>query len=302
MRITRERIINVLGPSPKPRDVWEKQFDGNDLELARLAQLDWDRVPDGDLWYYFHDLAYVDLQPNLFRHLFPACLKYWHESLMRNESAAQGDADFHHGLMRGKVLEKILSETERKAVYDFFRDGLLDRIESERGFFYHPSGNRMISSGQSSDAWIGRLNSLGIVAPVIQPVWDAWWRLDHPGKAVCAVMYSSGLVYLSNENPIYSAWTPESGGGGPYLTELDSSIFDWAWREDNLAFLRRTLTVDYVIQKLHQAAEALSAEPEGPLARRVSDDAKTRRDLIELRIDDLQENLSRLDFEKDRWE
>jgi hypothetical protein len=302
MRITRDRILKVLGPGPKPQNVWEKQFDGFDTELARLAQLDWDQVPDEDLWYYFLDLAYVDLQPDLFRHLFPACLKHWYETLMRNESAAQGDGDFHYALMRGQVLEKMLSENERQSVYDFFRDGFLDRLESERGFVYHQSHDEMISSGSSANAWIFRLNSLGIVAPVIQPIWEAWWRLDHPGKAVCAVMYSSGLVYMRGENPIYGTWTPQYGGGGPYLTELDSSIFDWAWRDDNLAFLRGLLSVDYVLAKLDQAAATLSDCPEAALARRVANDVKTRTDVLEIRIGDLQENLSRLQLAKDRWE
>jgi hypothetical protein len=302
MRITRDRIVNVLGPAPKPQHVWEKQFDGFDKELARLAQMNWDRVPDEDLWYYFLDLAYVDLQQDLFRHLFPACLKHWYETLMRNEDASQGDGDFHNALMRGQILEKMLSENERQSVYDFFCDGFLDRIESERGFAYHQSHDQMISSGRSANAWIFRLNSLGIVAPVIQPIWEAWWKLDHPGKAVCAVMYSSGLVYLRGENPIYGNWTPEYGGGGPYLTEIDSSIFDWSWRNDNLAFLRGTLSVDYIIRKLDQAAETLSDGSEAALARRVANDAKTRTDVIEIRIGDLQENLSRLQLDKDRWD
>ena len=153
----------------------------------------------------------------------------------------------------------------------------------------------------SSDL-IFRFNSLGIVAPVIRQIWEAWWTLDHPGKAVCAVMYASGLVYLKGENSIYGVWTPEYGGGGPYLTEIDGSIFDWAWRDDNLSFLRRTLSVDTVTRKLDQAAGALSACPEGELARRIANDARTRADVIEIRIGDLVENLSRVEDAKDAWE
>jgi len=119
-------------------------------------------------------------------------------------------------------------------------------------------------------------------------------------------MYASGLVYLKGENPIYGVWTPEYGGGGPYLTEIDSPVFDWTWRTDNLSFLRGTLTVDYVTQKLDQAARTLSDCPETvlvlALAQQVADDAKTRRDVIEIRIDDLLENLSRVQLGKDRWE
>src|SRR5258708_1515445 len=104
MRITRDRIVNVLGPAPKPQNVWEEQFDYFDDELRALAHVDWDRVRDEDLWYYFHDLAHVQLQPDLFRHLFPTCLRFWYETLMRNEGTSYGDSDFHYALMEGKIL------------------------------------------------------------------------------------------------------------------------------------------------------------------------------------------------------
>jgi hypothetical protein len=302
VRITRDRMTGVLGEAPKPQTVWERQFDGNDGALAEMAQMDWDRVPDDYLWYYFLDLAYVDLQPDLFRSLFPACLKYWYDTLMRNEGASYGDGDFHYALLRGQILEKMLSESERQSLCDFFRDGFLDRIEVERGFIYEQSDDPMISSGKSANAWIFRFNTIGIVAPVIQQIWESWWALDHPGMAVCAVMYASGLVYWKGENPIYGVWTAEHGGGGPYLTEVDSSIFDRPWRDDNLAFLRKTLSVDYVVQKLDQAARTLSDCPEGTLARQVADDAHGRRDVIQVRIDGLLENLSRVQLAREGWE
>ena len=302
MRITRDRMVRILGPAPRPQEVLEQQFDYNNDELGEMARMDWDRVPDDYLWYYFHDLAYVELQVDLFRHLFPACLRYWYDTLMRNEDASCGDSDLHYSLMRGQILEKMLSESERQSLYDFFRDGFLDRIESERGFAYEQSRDPMISSGKSANSWIFRFNSLGIVAPVIPQIWEAWWTLDHPGKAVCAVMYASGLVYLKSENPIYGVWTPWYGGGGPYLTEIDSPLFDWTWRTDNLSFLRETLSVDYVTQKLDEAASTLSDCHEAVLARRVADDARTRKDVIEIRIDDVLENLARVELGKDRWE
>lgn len=302
MRVTPDRIIAILGLPRKPDEVLEEQFDSFNEKLVEMARMDWDQVPDDYLWYYFHDLAYVELQADLFRHLFPACLKYWHDTLMRDEDASRGDSDFHYGLMRGQILEKMLSETERRSLYDFFRDGFLDRVEAERGFVYEQSRDEMIASGRSANAWIFRFNSLGIVAPVIQPIWEAWWRFDHPGKAVCAVMYASGLVYLKGENPIYGVWTPKYGGGGPYLTEIDSPLFDWSWRTDNLTFLRETLTVDYVAEKLDEAVGTLSGCPENELARRVAGDARTKRDVIQIRIDDLLENLGRVQLAKDRWE
>ena len=281
MRITRDRILQVLGPAPKPERVWEHQFDGFDKDLARMAQLDWDRVPAEDMWFYFLDLAYQELQPDLFRHLFPACLKFWHESLLRNAPCSSGDSEFHNSLMRGQVLEKMLSDEERRRVLEFFHDGLLDRIEAERGLADNPPSE-----------WIWRMNALGVVATVIPAIWTDWWRLDHPGKAVCAVIYGSSLVYLKDENPSYR------DGRGPDLTSTGGWMFEWSWREDNLAFLRQTLTVNFVLTKLDQAAAILTA----PIASKVATDAKSRTDMIEIRIGDLIENLGRLDMQKDRWE
>ena len=305
MRINPDRFVKVLGPAPKPRDVWQKQFDYNDRALVEMAQMDWDRVPDDYMWYYLLDLAYVELQPDLFRHLFPACLKFWYETLMRDDSAAYGDSDFHYSLMQGEILKTMLAESERQSLYDLFCDGMLDRIEAERGFVCSEAQTQepLVRRARNADLWILRLNTLGIVAPVIRRIWEPWWKVDHPGRAVSAVTYASGLVYLAEENPLFGGWRAAGrGGGGPFLTEIDSSIFDWAWREDNLAFLRGVLSVDYVIAKLEQSATVLSDCPESTLAQRVTNDAKTRRDIIEIRIDDLLENLSKVQHLKQRWE
>jgi hypothetical protein len=126
--------------------------------------------------------------------------------------------------------------------------------------------------------------------------------MDHPGKAVSAVMYSSGLVYLKGENPIYGVWTSRNGGGGPYLIQNDSQIFDYGWRQDNVAHLAGVLSVDYVLEKLQQAARALAPYAEGELAARVAEDALTRREVIEIRISDVVDNLARAHFDRARWE
>jgi hypothetical protein len=47
---------------------------------------------------------------------------------MRNEQASSGDTEFHYALMRGQIIDRMLPESERLSLYDFFRDGFLDRI------------------------------------------------------------------------------------------------------------------------------------------------------------------------------
>lgn len=294
-RISRERMRGVLGEAPKPAAVWQKQFDGDDETLQRLARLDWDEIPEQDLWAYIHDLTYVELQPDLFRHVFPRCLKFWYETLLRNESAERGDADFHRALIVGAIADKMMSPEERKRLFAFFVDGMLDRIDAERDFAYE-------RPGAASQAWIGRFNALGIVAPVIPEIWTSWWALASCGQAIAAIRYASGLVYLKGENPIYLPWTPAEGGGGPYLTESDASIFDEAWLASNLSFLSGTLTSDYVVERVAAAAAALSGSPEEEMARRVAEDAKARTDVVTLRIDDLVANLARTKLAQERWD
>ena len=205
MRITPERSRAIFGNPSAPTRIWEEQFDGNDADLRRLVKQDWRTVTGNEIWCYLYDLAYVELQPNLFQYLFPLCLNFWYDTLMRNEGAETG-IDFHYSIHQGKILDKMLTPDQREAVLHFFYDGFIDRIEAERGFVY--DGTNTPAYG-----WLQRFNSLGYIAPVIGPIWLSWWKLDSPGKAVSSIMYASGLVYLQGENPIFAAWTPDGGGG-----------------------------------------------------------------------------------------
>jgi hypothetical protein len=300
MRIAKRRIESVLGRAAKPGSVWQRQFDHFDAKLREIARYDWDQIPEQHLREYFLDLEHVELQGDLFRHAFPACLKYWYDTLLRDAPAAIGDSDFHRALINGDILSKMLSDQDRQRLFTFFADGFLDRLDRERGF-------KFVRPGRSAQAWISRFNSLGLVAPVIRDAWTQWWAFNSPGQAVCAVMYATGLVYLKGENPIYLPWTPNEGGGGPYLTEWDASYYERGWLEDNLRFMRETLSVDYVLERLHAAAQMLHAEPESDiaesdLAHRVAADAQWRSEVVAIRIDDLISNLARPALGRERWE
>ncbi len=294
-RISKERMLGVLGQAPKPSTVWQQQFDRDQESLRRLAQMDWDAGSERDLRCYIHDLAFVKLQPDLFRHVFPRCLKFWYDTLLENKPAQCGDAEFHAALIRGNFLTKMMSAEERRRLLDLFVDGLLDRLDLERDFVFE-------RPGAASQAWIWRFNSLGIVAPIIPDLWRSWWAFDGHGQAVSAIKYVSGLIYLRDENPIYLPWTPDEGGGGPCLISSDASIYDRGWLQSNLSFLQETLTSGYVIERALAAASKLRDSPEAAMARRVAEDGKARADMIALRIDDLAANLARTEPGKDRWD
>lgn len=91
-------------------NVTERQFDGNDEKLKELGRTGHADVNPGDLWYYHHDLAYVDLQPELFAHLFPVCLMDWHRTLLADESCSHGDSEFHYENARKCPCENAVNQ------------------------------------------------------------------------------------------------------------------------------------------------------------------------------------------------
>lgn len=280
MTIDWQRARSIFGCPKPPTSVWERQFDDFDDELQNLATTPYEAIDFGDLWYYHHDLAYVELQPDLFAYLFPVCLMDWHMTLQSNESCSHGDSEFHYGLLHGKVLEKMATPAQRQQIAEFFCDSLLERLDLERGLYF--SG-----SGASAYGWMSRFNSLGIVTPIIPNIWKAWWSLETVGRAVAAVQYLSGLMYFDGENPVFERWTPDKGGGGPYLWGNDSLIRDTGWMPENADFLASVLTLEFVEEQLKRAAIRLNGQPECDTARQLVDDIEDRRELVESRTAEL---------------
>jgi len=234
----------------------------------------------GDLWYYHHDLAYVELQPEVFAYLFPVCLMDWHITLRSNRSCSHGDSEFHYGLLCGKVLEKMATLAQRRQIAEFFCDSLLERLDLERGLHF-------CGSGVSAYGWMSRFNSLGIVVPVIPSIWKAWWSLETVGRAVAAIQYFSGFMYFEGENPIFEMWTPDKGGGGPCLWENDSFIYNTGWMPENADFLASVLTFDFIDEQLKRAARKIEGQPEYDTARQLVIDIQDRRELVESRAAEL---------------
>lgn len=289
-RITWDRVRAIFGSPEAPQTITERQFDGFDDDLARIARTPWERFQFSDLWYYHHDLAYSELQRDLFAYLFPVCLMDWQDTLLRNESCSHGDSEFHYGVRRGQVFEKMLTPTQRVQVFEFFRDGMLDRLDAERGF--DCKGWHAPAHG-----WLYRMNSLGFVMPMA-PVWDAWADLSSPGAAVAWLEYASGLMYGDGENPIFGEWTREAGGGGPYLWEDDSHIYDTGWPPENIQVLRDRLTPRAVANLLRRAVVRLRGSAEEETATRLEADLPSRMERVGYRCDELPRLLSSTGFVK----
>ncbi len=243
-------------------------MDGDQAQLESLVSRDWTEIKLGDLYIYFLDLMYVELQPDLFRYLFPICLYRWYESLMENKQDTLEESyidecieKFHFGMGNGSRLQSMTSPDEREAIYAFFHDALIERIEAERSFFKTGYPVRDYK-------WIFRLYDVGVFVPVIDRIWTTWWSLNSPGKAVSAIIYASSLVYLKGENQIFDPIFRRYGE--PYTIEQPTCGY---WLTENSQFLENTLNVEYIQTKLIEAAERLSTEPEGDIAFQVAEDA-----------------------------
>lgn len=283
--ITWKRLRAIFGDPQPVRKVTERQFDYDDEKLQQLGRTPFDRIDFDDLWYYHHDLAYVDLQPELFAYLFPVCLMDWHRTLLANEACSHGDSEFHRGIIHGDVLTKMLTEKQRSQVNEVFRDSMLYRLDQERGFQY--DGMQTPAYG-----WMARLNSLGLFSETLPSLWRAWWALETAGRAVCVLQYCSGLMYFEGENPIFEMWTEDRGGGGPYLSGSDSLIYNRGWSADNVRFLKEYLTTERVVNTVREAAKRLEGEPEAEQAVRIAADLDDRRDLIDSRMSELPDHLA----------
>ena len=278
--ITWRRLRAIFNNPKRAEYVTERQFDHFDDKLQELGRTRFDQIDFGDLWYYHHDLAYVELQPELFAHLFPVCLMDWHRTLLANQSCSHGDSEFHYGIIHGDVMSKMLTADQREQVEAVFRDSMLHRLDKERGFLY---------SGLNTPAygWMSRLNSLGLFSKELPTLWQQWWDVNTPGRAVAVLQYCSGLMYFEGENPLFEIWTRSRGGGGPCLWEHDAYIYDRGWPSENVDFARDFVTPERVTRVVRNAAHTLQSEPEGEVASKIANELDDRLELIEARTSEL---------------
>jgi hypothetical protein len=132
--------------------------------------------------------------------------------------------------------------------------------------------------------------------PVIESLWQAWWRIETRGQAIALLQYTCSLIYDDAGNPLFKPWMPETGGGPPSLWETAGHIYDQGWLPENVEFLRSTLTADYVEDGVRRAVEKLRGDAPRDLLDRLVEDLPDQRPVLEWRVFALPEILStRLD-------
>jgi hypothetical protein len=286
-QIAWERLRAIFGNPNPVANVTERQFDYEDEKLQELGRTAFQDINFDDLWYYHHDLAYVELQQELFEYLFPVCLMDWHRSLLAGEACSHGDSEFHYGIHHGQVLHKMLTEEQRRDVFAVFRDSFLYRLDQQRGL-------PLRITDENSFGWLWRFNSLGKVLPDISPIWLPWWKMETPGRAVAAMIYCAALVYESGEaNPVFEL--PPVALQQGFLLPLwddDSYIRHQGWPNQNVEFIRQQLTIDFVFEAVERALGALEGEAECSVVLKLQADMPARRDVIESRVAELPDLLS----------
>ncbi len=53
-------------------------------------------------------------------------------------------------------------------------------------------------------------------------------------------------MYSEHENPVFSPWTPDGGGGPPCLWEYEGLLYNHRWLEPNVNFLKEVLNAHAV--------------------------------------------------------
>ncbi|HEX4785683.1 MAG TPA: hypothetical protein VH350_15175 [Candidatus Sulfotelmatobacter sp.] len=258
-------LRNVFGSAPS--NITQEPFDANVKHLRRLARLrPGEKADVRDLWEYTQDLLYTDIQGPLFTYLLPFCLEAWREDLRGTSNEYGGFIEqFYPVLANRQVFDRFLTRTQSAAVSDFMRGSILDEIDDQRGLAYSGSAVRPYR-------WITALTTHGVLFPDISILWNEWWSITTVGRAVAAVQYLSCLMYEENENPIFSPWTPDRGGGPPSLWEFAGHLYTNRWLEPNVSFLKGALSAREVGDVLRRAVEHLIDQPEHAKAAEVLGD------------------------------
>jgi hypothetical protein len=266
--------------------ITQEPFDHDPGHYRRLCLLNGAEPQASDLCNYAMDMQYMELQPELLRHLTPVLLKAWRRDLFEGSAAGNGGfvEQFWPALLNGSAL-KVFSQVERDAFISYIRNSILDRLDVEELL-------RFSGMGAAPYNWVGAFVSYGVLFSDIEILWTEWWQMKTSGHAVAAFQYASALMYENDKNPVFDPWTRDKGGGPPALWEDGSMMFNVPWKQENLDFLKATLNADYVERKLRVALDRIQNTAAKNVAMGIVDDFPGQRARLELRIEQLPDLLS----------
>jgi hypothetical protein len=276
-----ELLWRQMGSLAPPEKITQETFDGDDGHLRRLVRLRPGQRPEAsDLWNYTQDLRYTEIQGPLLAYLFPFCLEAWREDLRGVGGYGGFVENFYPVLADHRVFDVHLNRKQTAATSEFMRHTILQEINEQRGLSFQGMAARPYR-------WFRALTTHGVVLPDVDRLWTAWWTIETIGGAISAVQYISCLMYSEYENPVFSPWTGDAGGGPPCLWEFGGLLYMHRWLEPNVTFLKGILRVRRVEEVLSRALERLIGQPEHDVAELVHADLPLCIETLESRCSEL---------------
>ena len=268
--------------APPPDKITQGHLDGDAKLFHRLARLrHGERADASDLYYFAHDLLYTDeIQDSLLAHVLPFCLEAWRDDL-HGQSGYGGFVEYFYTLLANKqIFERHLRPAHTAVVSEFMRGSILDEIDEQQGLEY-------VGKSARAYRWFEALTTYGVLLPDLDRLWTAWWSLESVGRAIALVQYLSCLMYGDNENPVFSPWTRDKGGGPPCLWQFSGFLYENRWLQPNVRFLRRVLNPGGLNDRLDQAVNRLINQPEHKMAAEIRNDLPLCAEVLAARCAEL---------------
>jgi hypothetical protein len=281
------KVAHAFGYPQKPKKITQIPFDYDPGHYERLCEYQDQRPTNVDLSDYALDLTYEDIQMDLFFYLLPACLNAWQEDLMANlKSEYGGFAEyFWAALATQNGFRDILSDEQYNLIANCIKDMIFEKIDQENQLSF-------AGSGVSPYTWVNSIGSFGIIYPLISKLWHELWNCETPGRAYAVLQYASALIYEKKDNPVFEPYTPEAGGGSPCLWECAGYIYDKPWRAENITFLQKEFTFNYIYQGLKKANQVLAGKRQSDVSAKILADFVKEKDRVRVRLEELVNHLS----------
>ncbi|HET6644160.1 MAG TPA: hypothetical protein VFG65_01545 [Fimbriimonadales bacterium] len=293
------RLQEIFGFPVAPGKVTEQQFDCLQRELEALARLQWHQIGARELSIYLMDLCYATLQQELFDYLFPAALILWWEGQLSRKGGPEGECDFYHAVDHGAALYKMMNVECRQHVYHWMIDAYMDGVDAWAGELRTTHLGPDAPNDLHGPLW--SFNSLGKSVPILEDILERLMDVSTLGRAQWWLVFASGLIWRENECPAVPPWTPDGGGGGIYLLEEDSAIYDHGYLSENHRAFKDQITYANVLAMLLHANEILLETEYAEWAAMAFDKFENDADAIKSRIDALVSAHMQLKLERE-WD
>lgn len=293
------RLQEIFGFPEAPSKVTEQQFDYLQDELDALARLQWHQIGASELSIYLMDLCYATLQQELFDYLFPTALIRWWEGLLSRTGGPEGACDFYRAVDHGAALYKMMNVERQQQVCHWMVDAYMDGVDAWGGLLstaYRGPGGPNDLHGP-----LWSFNSLGKSVPILEAILERLMDVSTLGRAQWWLVFASGLIWRENECPAVPPWTSDGGGGGIYLLEEDSAIYDHGYLSENHRAFRDQITYANVLAMLRYTNEMLSETEYAQWAAMAFDKFENDADSIKSRIDALVSAHTQLMLERE-WD